>query len=107
MNMYYSPEDFGLTQIAEVDWREEPYEFCLTVLWRDGASKFYVGSDSGCSCPRPFEDYRSAEDLAPVRDLGDLIRALESAEATHYIHGDQPAKRAALVSAYQQARSAV
>lgn len=63
-NVYYYPEQFGLTTIGEVEWSEPCYDFDLTVLWRDEAGKLYWASDSGCSCPSPFEDLGGLNDLS-------------------------------------------
>lgn len=61
-NIHSNPKEFGLTLIYEVDCGEA-YEFDILALWRresDGA--ILIGTDSGCSCPSPFED-QSVKDL--------------------------------------------
>lgn len=55
-NIYYDPEKFGLTTVGSVEWRPCSYEFDFTVVWKQGG-KYLTGSDSGCSCPTPFEDH--------------------------------------------------
>lgn len=106
-SIYYSPEEYGLTVVKDVEWRDESFEFCMTVLWRDAAGKFYAASDSGCSCPSPFEDYRSVADLTPIESLGDLLAVCKQASEEHYFDWDNTqGLRADLVSAYQTARSA-
>ena len=62
-NPYYNPEDFGLTIVDEIEWRDEPYEFDMTVVWKDKSGKYWIASDSGCSCPSPFETYDTLESL--------------------------------------------
>lgn len=53
MNLYSSPEKFGL---VEVEWSDGCYQFDLTVVWRDTQTgALYFADDSGCSCPVPFE----------------------------------------------------
>lgn len=56
--IYSNPERFGLEFVGQVDWSSGMWEFDLTVVWRstvvDGL--WYVGRDSGCSCPSPFEN---------------------------------------------------
>jgi hypothetical protein len=55
-NVYYAPEKFGLTAFGQVD-DGGPYEFDLFVVWTSGDdSNVLWGTDSGCSCPSPFED---------------------------------------------------
>lgn len=68
MNIYYSPEKFGLEIVDEVEWDNEAWQFNLTVAWRDKTTgQIYYGSDSGCSCPSPFEDIG-------VNDLDEITR---------------------------------
>ena len=55
MTFYYNPEEHGLTPVGEISWTDEPYQFDLTVVWKDGQGLYYWASDSGCSCPEPFE----------------------------------------------------
>lgn len=62
-DVYYSPEKLGLTIVGEIDWVNAPYEFDLTVVWKDAEGKLYWYSDAGCSCPSPFEDVRSLDEL--------------------------------------------
>lgn len=54
MNIYYSPEKFGLTIVGEIEM-SGGYEFDTTVLWKDDQG-FAWAHDQGCSCPTPFED---------------------------------------------------
>lgn len=73
-NVYYNPEKYGLEVVTEVEWSEPCYSFDTTIVWKKG-KKFYWASDSGCSCPAPFEDYNSLDDLesgtkmAVIKDL--------------------------------------
>lgn len=63
-NIYYSPSQFGLEMVGEVEWSDEPYQFDLTVVWRRKADgQLFYADDEGCSCPSPFEDYKGVEDL--------------------------------------------
>jgi len=61
-NPYYEPEALGLTKVAEHDLTEPNYSFDMIVAWRDERG-VYLGTDSGCSCPAPFENYGSRDDL--------------------------------------------
>ena len=72
MTVYYSPEDFDLTTIGEISWDDEPYAFDLTVVWKDKDGNLYWASDSGCSCPSPFEDFTSKDQLE-TGNLQDFI----------------------------------
>lgn len=63
VNVYYDPEKLGLEIVDELDYGAS-YEFDKLVVWRrksDGELRW--GTDSGCSCPTPFEDIDGFEDL--------------------------------------------
>lgn len=56
INPYYHPEQLGLEIVYQVD-AIAGYEFDMLVIWRrtsDGA--LLMATDSGCSCPVPFDD---------------------------------------------------
>ncbi len=96
-NVYGSPEKFGLTPIDELELNDYSYEFDIVAVWKHGESgKIYLAADSGCSCPSPFEDFTSLEELEeivsmqPVRDavkgatvapsqVQDFLRKVEAA----------------------------
>lgn len=67
MSVYYSPEQFGLTVVAELS-KEPDYDFDMIVVWRHEDGTIYWAHDSGCSCPSPFEDYCSLSDLYKLPD---------------------------------------
>lgn len=76
-NVYYSPEDFGLTVIDELS-EDEPYQFDILVAWRHTDGTVYWQQDSGCSCPTPFENYGSLAELYKLSDsLYDLRAAVD------------------------------
>lgn len=62
-NIYYSPEKFGLEIVGDFEWSEPDYSFDMLVVWKEKRGKYWVGEDSGCSCPSPFEDFKGTEDL--------------------------------------------
>ena len=64
-NPYYHPETQGLVRVATADLAEADYSFDYLVAWADADNpdQFYLGTDSGCSCPSPFEDYSGREDM--------------------------------------------
>ncbi|WP_190822018.1 DUF7574 domain-containing protein [Saccharopolyspora pogona] len=83
-DLYYNPENFGLRTIGEVEWSEPCYSFDLTVVWYHAESgKYYWASDSGCSCPSPFEYYNSLDKA----ESGSVWQAI--AELTRR-HGERP-----------------
>lgn len=69
-NFYYHPEKYGLTPVGEVSWDDAAYQFDFTVVYhRKEDGKFLYASDSGCSCPSPFEDHELS-DLEEIESLG-------------------------------------
>lgn len=67
-NPYYNPETMGLKILGTLD-EDLDYEFNTLVVWQETATKkLYYATDSGCSCPTPFEDYTTIDSLTPVND---------------------------------------
>lgn len=62
-NVYYTPEKYGLELVVEVELAEPCYSFDTLAVWKNKDGQFYLGTDSGCSCPSPFESYNGIEDL--------------------------------------------
>lgn len=57
-NMYYSPASYGLRILTEVNDPWAAWSFNMLVVWvNDETGAVYYGSDSGCSCPSPFESF--------------------------------------------------
>ena len=61
-NPYYSPEAHGLTEVGQIDLSEPDYSFDILAVWHDERG-FWLGTDSGCSCPSPFENYNGRDDM--------------------------------------------
>lgn len=57
-DIYSNPDRFGLEFVGQVDWSSGMSEFDLTVVWKSATTDdlWYMGRDSGCSCPSPFEN---------------------------------------------------
>jgi hypothetical protein len=66
-NPYYNPEKCGLELVLSFDEPGLDYEFNTFLVWRDIESgNYYCASDSGCSCPTPFEDFGKLSDLTYI-----------------------------------------
>jgi hypothetical protein len=52
----------SLEYIESFDWDNESYEFNCTQVWKERRGRYFVASDSGCSCPTPFEDINYTDD---------------------------------------------
>ena len=82
-NPYYSPEKCGLAIVDSLD-NDEAYEFHIFLVVRDLATgDLYIGEDSGCSCPTPFEDFRGLSDMTQVRSMEQLDQELESRASSY------------------------
>lgn len=70
-DVYYQPEKFGLTPVAEIEYSSGMYEFDTRVVWRHSSGLLFTARDSGCSCPSPFEDFTSLEQV-DLFDYGEI-----------------------------------
>lgn len=56
----------GRKFITQVHLEDEPYRFDVIGLWRDTEGGFYLGTDSGCSCPMPWESHTEDSLTGPL-----------------------------------------
>lgn len=78
-NPYYSPEKCGLGIFDEID-TGAAYEFDMFIIWEKLDDKtLWWATDSGCSCPTPFEDHRE-DDLKEITldNFEEFTKNLES-----------------------------
>lgn len=68
INPYYNPEQLDLEMI-EFDGPDLTYEFDILLFWRTKEGLVFSASDSGCSCPTPFEDYEGANQKEVIQKL--------------------------------------
>lgn len=55
----------GLTKVADIDLDAPEYSFYVLGIWR-GDDGYYIGTDSGYSCPTPWESYRKEDLTGPL-----------------------------------------
>ncbi len=68
--MYYNPENYGLEIFVSLDEPNMSYEYNMFVVWIDRKErKLYYATDSGCSCPSPFEGISSVQELNELKNL--------------------------------------
>jgi hypothetical protein len=86
---YYQPEEFDATIVGEVEWSEPCWSFDTTVVWKDSEGFYRMASDSGCSCPTPFEDVRwdELERLSAHEVAAALTKLQEDAYDKDYSSG--------------------
>lgn len=73
-NVESHPERYGLTEVARFDWHTHSYEFDYTLVWKDEQGRVWEASDSGCSCPRPFEDTEELNRVTNTEELKERFR---------------------------------
>lgn len=57
-NIYYNPDKCGLEILATLDERDLSYQYNTYLVVIDlNSRRIFRASDSGCSCPVPFENY--------------------------------------------------
>jgi len=79
-----STEALGLTQISEANLSEPDYSFDLIGAWKDAQGGIYLSTDSGCSCPTPWENHGQMDDFT-----GPLTKAQAIEEATSLWSGNK------------------
>lgn len=84
-NPYYHPEALSLEIVGVLEFSDLDYQFDTRIVWRHIESGvFYTARDSGCSCPCPFEDYNSLEDLTVLNSWDDLLDEIEAEKSSEY-----------------------
>ncbi len=76
-NPYYEPKKCGLRIVASVE-KEPDYDFDITVLFKNvKTGALWLCSDTGCSCPVPFEDVRSFDDMTRLQSEAGIDRFIK------------------------------
>ncbi|MEV3938687.1 hypothetical protein AB0K52_22280 [Glycomyces sp. NPDC049804] len=97
------PESHGLETVGDVSWTDEHYEYDVTVLFADRKTgALFIGSDSGCSCPHPFEDM-TRDDLDPIADINELQACLHALAGGPRV--DNPRAEAEIVELLERVRA--
>lgn len=70
--------------LTDIEWDDEPYQFDDTQVWvHKPTGRLFFATDSGCSCPSPFEDTQ-------VKDLTEITRPQVFVEHCNSRRGDNP-----------------
>ena len=91
-NPVSSPEKYGFEYVGYIELDNEPWQFYeLAVLKNDKG--YYLTTDSGCSCPMPFESH-TVDDLTGPLTAEQAREEVESlvhlAAMSDYSHPDDP-----------------
>lgn len=88
-NAYSSPEKLRLENVAQIDYSDGNYCFDYRVIWKHlDTGLLYTARDAGCSCPSPFEDYRTLESLTRFA-LSEIEAEAKKEAASSFYSGDQ------------------
>jgi hypothetical protein len=89
-DVYSSPKKHGLEIFGEANQEDMCYAYNKFVIWKTKEGKYFYGDDSGCSCPSPFEEYRSIDNLYPVYNKEQLLTAIDNwVNGSLYSKGDR------------------
>ena len=79
MNPYYNPQELEL-ELISFDEPDLSYEYNTLCFWATKDGQIYSASDSGCSCPTPFEEYDvpTTEELLPLLERVGTVEQAES-----------------------------
>ena len=87
-NIAYNAQEFGLDFVGEVDLAEPDYSFDLLGVWKDEKG-YYLSTDSGCSCPTPWESH-TRDDLTGPLTAEQAKEEATSLWSEYYRGGYQP-----------------
>lgn len=73
-----------MTRIGRASLDDEPWEFYLVEAWRDPQGGLYLVTDSGCSCPSPFEWLRDSSQMTGPLTKAQAAQEIESLRHVAY-----------------------
>lgn len=87
-NPVSTPEEYGFEGVGGIELNNEPYEFYMLEVLKD-VNGYYLATDSGCSCPTPFESY-TVQDLTGPLTAEQVREEIESLVRDAYGSPDDP-----------------
>lgn len=99
-NPVTTPEKYGFESVGGLNLENEPYEFYILEVLKNEQG-YYLVTDSGCSCPTPWE-YTTVEDLTgplTAEQAREEIISLTPVQRDEYRSGpDDPTELLALIN---------
>ena len=77
-NPYYNPARYKCRTVGEAELTCAEWSFDLVVVLQHEDGGYYLGTDSGCSCPEPFEYYDSLDDFTGPLTAGECAEEVVS-----------------------------
>lgn len=86
------PTPFGdLITVAEIDLGADPYQFHIGGIFFDPyLQKFWWGTDSGCSCPCPWDYVNSTANMEGPYTLNEVISVMLRCSEGGSSYGGEP-----------------
>lgn len=76
-NPYYDTEELGFKMISFDE--DFSYEYNTLIFLANGKGQIFTAQDSGCSCPKPFEEYEG-ETQTDVEQLMERVGSVDQAK---------------------------
>ena len=77
-NPYYDPAHYKCRKVGTAELTGEEWSFDLVAVLQHEDGGYYIGTDSGCSCPMPFEYYDSLDDFTGPLTAGECAEEVVS-----------------------------
>lgn len=59
-------KELGWKRVGGIMLGSEPWQYYDADVYEDPKGGFFLGTDSGCSCPTPFENHTAADFTGPL-----------------------------------------
>jgi hypothetical protein len=97
-NIYNNPDKFGMVVLDTVYLSEPDYSFDMLAIWKNESGQYFLGTDSGCSCPSPFENFYGIDDLTGPLTAEQAIEEATSLWSNSYGNKYEPEEFASAMS---------
>jgi len=85
-NPVMEPEKYGFILVGEIELSPPSYSFDLLAVLKNEKG-YYLGTDSGCSCPSPWESHTTEDFTGPLtaeQAIEEIISLSETAYGGPY-----------------------
>jgi len=92
-NPMVTPKNYGVQLVGELALSDTPYAFYILGVVKDGQG-YYLSTDSGCSCPSPWESHTMGDFTGPmtaVQAREEIQNLVKDSRENQYNTPDDPA----------------